>query len=83
MNSAWTVVGLGGGTYGVNAKSLPYGCSLSIPYWGSRTEMMEVIQLAERGIIHVETQEFPMTQALDVYQRLEQGEIMGRAVLIP
>ena len=45
--------------------------------------MMEVIQLAERGIIHVETQEFPMTQALDVYQRLEQGEIMGRAVLIP
>jgi propanol-preferring alcohol dehydrogenase len=83
MNSAWTVVGLGGGTYGVNAKSLPYGCSLSIPYWGSRAEMMEVIQLAERGIIHAETQEFPMTDALDVYRRLENGEIIGRAVLIP
>ncbi|MFG1378740.1 NAD(P)-dependent alcohol dehydrogenase [Xanthobacter autotrophicus] len=83
MNSAWTVVGLGGGTYAVNARSLPYGCSLSIPYWGTRIELMEVIQLAERGIISVETQEFPLKDALDVYQQLENGQIIGRAVLIP
>jgi len=79
------IAGYGGclGLDGVKAQSLPYGRSLSIHDRVSRTEMMEVIQLSARGIIHVEAQEFPMTQAFDVYRRLEQGKIMGRSVLIP
>lgn len=83
LNGAWTVVGLAGGTYGVNAATLPFGCALSIPYWGTRVELMEVVSLAERGIIHVVTEEFPLTEALEVYHKLEKGEIRGRAVLVP
>ena len=82
-NSVWTVVGLGGGHHDFHHGSTPYGTSMSIPYWGSRVELMEVIAMARAGRIHAETTEFPLGQAVDVYRQLKAGEVTGRAVLIP
>ena len=82
-NSVWTIVGLGGGRHEFRHGSTPYGTSMSIPYWGSRVELMEVIAMARDGRIHAETTDFPLTQAVDVYAKLRAGEITGRAVLIP
>jgi propanol-preferring alcohol dehydrogenase len=82
-NSVWTIVGLGGGHHDFHHGSTPYGTSMSIPYWGSRVELMEVIGMARDGRIHAETTEFPLTQAVDVYAKLKAGQITGRAVLIP
>jgi propanol-preferring alcohol dehydrogenase len=82
-NSAWTIVGLGGGHHDFHHGSTPYGTSMSIPYWGSRVELMEVIAMARDGRIHAETTEFPLNQAVDVYSRLKAGHITGRAVLVP
>jgi propanol-preferring alcohol dehydrogenase len=82
-NSVWTIVGLGGGHHDFHHGSTPYGTSMSIPYWGSRVELMEVIAMARAGRIHAETTEFPLTEAVDVYERLKAGQITGRAVLIP
>lgn len=82
-NSRLTIVGLGGGVVQYAANSPPYGCEVSVPYWGSRTELMEVIALAEAGRIHAEVETFPLEQAVDVYQRLREGRIRGRAVLVP
>ena len=56
---------------------------MSIPYWGSRVELMEVIAMARDGRIHAETTEFPLTEAVEVFARLKAGQITGRAVLIP
>lgn len=81
--SRLTIVGLAGGTLSYAANSPPYGCEVSIPYWGSRTELMEVIALAQSGHIGADIEQFPLTQAVDVYQRLREGRIHGRAVLIP
>lgn len=82
-NSVWTIVGLGGGHHDFHHGSTPYGTSMSIPYWGSRVELMEVIAMAREGRIHAETTDFPLGQAVDVYRKLKAGEISGRAVLIP
>jgi alcohol dehydrogenase, propanol-preferring len=82
-NSAWTIVGLGGGHHDFHHGSTPYGCSVSIPYWGSRVELMEVIAMASHGRIHAETTEFPLEQAVGVYEKLKAGQITGRAVLVP
>jgi propanol-preferring alcohol dehydrogenase len=82
-NSVWTIVGLGGGRHDFRHGSTPYGTSLSIPYWGSRVELMEVIAMARAGRIHAETTEFPLDDAVDVYAKLKAGEITGRAVLVP
>jgi propanol-preferring alcohol dehydrogenase len=82
-NSVWTIVGLGGGRHEFRHGSTPYGTLMSIPYWGSRVEMLEVIAMARDGRIHAETTEFPLAEAVDVYARLKAGQITGRAVLIP
>jgi propanol-preferring alcohol dehydrogenase len=82
-NSVWTIVGLGGGHHDFRHGSTPYGTSVTIPYWGSRVELMEVIAMARAGRIHAETTEFPLTAAADVYAKLKAGQITGRAVLIP
>jgi len=81
--SRLSIVGLGGGTLNYAANNPPYGCEVSIPYWGSRTELMEVIALAQSGRIRAEVETFPLDSAVDVYQRLREGKIKGRAVLIP
>jgi propanol-preferring alcohol dehydrogenase len=44
---------------------------------------MEVIAMARDGRIHVETTDFPLEQAVEVYGRLRDGKIQGRAVLVP
>jgi propanol-preferring alcohol dehydrogenase len=82
-NCVWTIVGLGGGHYDFRHGSTPYGCVMSIPYWGSRVELMEVMAMARDGRIHAETSEFPLEQAVEVYDKLKAGQIRGRAVLIP
>jgi propanol-preferring alcohol dehydrogenase len=82
-NSVWTIVGLGGGHHDFHHGSTPYGCVVSIPYWGSRVELMEVIAMARHGQIHAEITEFPLEQAVEVYGKLKAGEITGRAVLVP
>jgi propanol-preferring alcohol dehydrogenase len=82
-NSTWTIVGLGGGHHDFHHGSTPYGCAVSIPYWGSRVELMEVIAMARDGRIHAETTEFPLDEAVAVYERLKGGGISGRAVLVP
>jgi propanol-preferring alcohol dehydrogenase len=82
-NCVWTIVGLGGGHHDFHHSSTPYGCAVSIPYWGSRIELMEVIAMARNGYIHAETTQFPLDKAVDVYAKLKAGEIKGRAVLVP
>src|SRR5918998_2394533 len=76
-NSVWTIVGLGGGHHDFHHGSTPYGTSVSIPYWGSRVELMEVIAMARDGRIHAETAEFQLAEAADVFERLKAGEITG------
>ncbi|MFG2129496.1 NAD(P)-dependent alcohol dehydrogenase [Streptomyces sp. NPDC048751] len=79
-----TIVGLGGGTLAVGfGGGLPFEVSASFPYWGSRTELMDVVELARQGLVssHVET--FTLEQAPKAYERLHAGEINGRAVVLP
>lgn len=82
-NSVWTIVGLAGGHHDFHHGSTPYGSTLSLPYWGSRIELMEVIAMARDRRIDSETTEFPLEQAPQVYARLKAGQITGRAVLVP
>ena len=46
-----TVVGIAGGTFPFNFFSLPYEVSMQTTYWGSRPELVEVLDLAARGLL--------------------------------
>ncbi len=51
--------------------------------FGSRNELAEVIALAERGCLTGVTQPYPLENINEVFDRLQQGQIKGRAVLVP
>jgi len=78
-----TIVGLGGGNYQYSMNGLPFGVSMTNPYWGSRTELMEVVGLARQKKIHIAIEKYKLDEANEVYERMRQGKIKGRAVLVP
>ena len=77
------VVGIGGGVLPTGFFSTPFGASVRAPYWGTRTEFMEVLDLARTGAVHVEVERYGMDQAVEAYRRLHAGEVRGRAVVVP
>jgi propanol-preferring alcohol dehydrogenase len=78
-----TIVGLGGGALPVDFSSPPHECSVASPYWGSLTELMDVITLAQQEKIKVLVEHFPLQRANEAYQLLHDGRIQGRAVITP
>jgi len=79
-----TIVGSAGGLLTVGKTSgLPVGCRVSAPFWGTRAELAEVLQLARQGLITPVVECAPLRQTVEVYERLEAGEIIGRAVVVP
>jgi len=50
---------------------------------GTWTELTELMELAHRGLVHLETLEFRLQDANQALKALHEGKIKGRAVLIP
>ncbi|WP_019815569.1 NAD(P)-dependent alcohol dehydrogenase [Saccharomonospora saliphila] len=78
-----TIVGLGGGTLPVSFFSLPYEMSVQTTYWGGRFELIEVLELAARGLLRTEIARYGLDEAVEAYHRLEEGTLTGRAVVTP
>jgi propanol-preferring alcohol dehydrogenase len=86
-DSHLAIVGLGGGVMsfspGTAVGCVPWGCTVTAPFGGTRLDLMEAIALAEAGMIEAEKTCFSLDDAVSVYARLEKGEIQGRAVFVP
>jgi len=78
-----TVVGIAGGTLGVSFFSVPYELSLQSIYWGTRPELLEVLDLAARGLVRPTVTTFPLERAMDAYRNMESGSAVGRQVIVP
>ncbi|WP_419994721.1 NAD(P)-dependent alcohol dehydrogenase [Streptomyces boninensis] len=78
-----TIVGIGGGELPVGFGGLPFEVSVTAPYWGSRGELIEVLDLARAGAVSVHTETFSLDEAPEAYERLHAGKITGRAVILP
>jgi propanol-preferring alcohol dehydrogenase len=78
-----SVVGVGGGTFPMMFGQVPLEWSLSKPSWGTLPELHEVVALAGAGAIHVEVEQLRLDEALEGYRRLHDGEVNGRAVVVP
>jgi alcohol dehydrogenase, propanol-preferring len=77
------IIGLALGTLPVSFFSLPYGAEVATSYWGTVTELMELVALVRADKIRLDVETFALDQATEVYERLRRGEIRGRAVVIP
>jgi propanol-preferring alcohol dehydrogenase len=78
-----TIVGLGGGTLPVSFFSIAYEVSIASTYWGSLTELMEVVALAQAGKVKAQVTRFDLSDAVHAYEAMERGELDGRAVITP
>jgi propanol-preferring alcohol dehydrogenase len=77
------MVGLGPGAITANNDTLPSGTSVRIPIWGTRPELIEVLDLARSGAIKVEVERFALEDGAKAYERLQARTLRGRAVLVP
>ncbi|MFK0117680.1 NAD(P)-dependent alcohol dehydrogenase [Streptomyces sp. NPDC090994] len=77
------LVGIGGAPFPVGFGLTPFEVSVSAPYWGSRGELMEVLALARAGAVSVHTETYSLDDAPLAYERLHEGKVNGRAVILP
>ena len=78
-----TLVGVGGGSFAFNLYAPPYETAMRSIYWGTRSELGEVLALAARGLITPEYTTYSLDQALDAYADMDAGRLTGRAVITP
>lgn len=82
-----SAVGLAGGQIPFQPEAgpinIPWGTTISRPYGGTRRDLQEVVALAQRGRIDVHVERFDLSDAAQALDKLERGEIKGRAVLVP
>jgi propanol-preferring alcohol dehydrogenase len=77
------IVGLGGGTFPMEFGTLPLEWSVTRPSWGTLPELHEVVALARAGSLEIEVERLRLDETIDGYRRLREGEIVGRAVVVP
>ncbi len=78
-----TIVGAAGGMLGMSMYTVPYEVSVQTTYWGSWSELVEVLDLAARGLLRPTITTVPLDQAADAYRRMEEGTALGRQVVVP
>ncbi|GAA5226221.1 NAD(P)-dependent alcohol dehydrogenase [Paeniglutamicibacter antarcticus] len=78
-----TIVGIGGGALAVGYGIMANDVTVRSPYWGSRSELLEVLELARGGAINVEVETYSLDEGPKAYERLHAGKISGRGVIVP
>ncbi len=78
-----TIVGIGGGTLPVGFFSVPYEVSIQTTYWGSRPELIEVLELGARGLVRPKASTYDLEDAVTAYRKMADGTLEGRAVIVP
>ncbi|WP_043500461.1 NAD(P)-dependent alcohol dehydrogenase [Georgenia sp. SUBG003] len=77
------MVGVGSGSLPAGFLDRPWESAVRAPYWGYRSELFEVLDLARAGVISVETEVFSLDDAPRAYEKLHEGTLRGRAVVVP
>ena len=78
-----TLVGIAGGSVPFSFFSQPYEVSLQTTYWGTRPELVELFDLAARGLVHAEHSVYSLDDAPRADRDLADGRVKGRAVVVP
>ncbi|WP_282858404.1 NAD(P)-dependent alcohol dehydrogenase [Pseudoclavibacter helvolus] len=77
------VVGVASGAVPIGQTTVPLDVTGRAINWGSRTELMEVVELAKRGAINIHVEQFSLDEAPAAYEKLHAGQVRGRAVIVP
>jgi propanol-preferring alcohol dehydrogenase len=77
------VAGRGHGSFELKDRALPYGAMISTMFGGSRGELSELIALTEAGVLTPRITRYKLSDVQQAFEKLQAGEIIGRAVIVP
>lgn len=78
-----SLVGEAGGRYEFSFRQMPVEASLTTTGWGSVSDLRAVVSLAKRGRMKWHVERMPLAQANAAHDRLAEGRVEGRIVLVP
>ena len=80
-----SIVGLGaaGSDYGWQWYKEPYEAELVKTYWGTLPELGELVALLQQGHLEPQYTTYSLDEGLDAYQKLVDGQVAGRAIIVP
>jgi propanol-preferring alcohol dehydrogenase len=61
--------------------TLPLGWQVSAPFWGSRADLVAVVELAAKGLLEPVVEVVRFDDVPEAYQRLHDGGVTGRFVV--
>ena len=76
-------VGLFGGTIPFGFGAVPHEAHFMTSVWGSRDQLVDLIALARQHDLHSEVEVISLDQAQTAHERLHEGKVNGRFVLVP
>lgn len=80
----FVLIGAGGGSVATPLfHTLPREAEIFCFQGGTLVDTLEVIALAEGGLIRNEVELFPLSRVEEAYHKLHHGELRGRAVIVP
>ena len=83
QGSRLTIVGIANGVTEWSFFATPYESVLTKTYWGTLSDLHEVVAMYRAGQIRADVELYSMDHALDAYHKLESGQLSGRAVVVP
>ncbi|HEY0106209.1 MAG TPA: NAD(P)-dependent alcohol dehydrogenase [Rhizomicrobium sp.] len=77
------IVGVGGGTLPATFYAMPRDSSINAPYAGTLRDGHDIVRLAQSGLVKAEVERIGFGDVLAAYERMDRGQLRGRAVLVP
>lgn len=77
------LVGVGTGIVPVSIPTVPLGTRVRTTYWGSREDLVQVIDLAKSGVLRCDVETVTLEEVTGAYERMDAGTTRGRVVAIP
>lgn len=78
-----SLVGESGGRFEFGFERLPIEASLTTTAWGSLADLHEVVRLGKLGRMHWTVEQMPLSEAAAAHDKLAEGRVAGRIVLVP
>jgi propanol-preferring alcohol dehydrogenase len=74
--------GIAGGHFAAGWGALPGGCEFVISLGYTLADLREIVALGESGQLRIETENFPLADVAEAYDRLRSGTLRSRAVVL-
>ncbi len=79
----YSIVGYGGTVEPTTLEMISRELTVVGNLVGTYNDLAELMELNQQGRVKIAAERFPLEDAVDVMQHLEEGKIEGRAVLVP